>query len=72
MEKALGENQPREQTVFRKDYSATDHLQTNNQLIEKGTDFNRPFCIGCIDHENAFGSIEHEAIFKAVRIIDMN
>ena len=34
MKKVLDEDQPREQTGFRKGYSTVDHLQTINQLIE--------------------------------------
>ena len=72
MEKVLNENQPREQAGFRKGYSTVNHLQTINQLIEKCNEFKRPLCIGYIDYENAFYSIEHEAIFKALRSIDIN
>ena len=72
MEKVRDENQPREQAGFRKGYSTVDHLQTINKLTEKCNDFKRPLCIGYIDYENAFDSIEHEAIFKALRSIGVN
>ena len=72
MERVLDENQPREQAGFRKGYSTVDHLQTINQLIEKCKEFNRPLCIGYIDYEKAFDSIEHKAIFKALRSIGIN
>ena len=68
----LDENQPREQAGFRKGYSTVDHLQTINQLIEKCNEFNRPLCTGYIDYENASDSIEHKAIFKALRSIGIN
>ena len=67
MERVLDESQPREQAGFRKGYSTVDHLQTINQLIEKCNEFNRPLCIGYIDYEKAFDSIEHKAIFKALK-----
>ena len=67
MERVLTENQPRDQAGFRKGYSTVDHLQTINKLIEKCNEFNRPLCIGYIDYEKAFDSIEHKAIFKALR-----
>ena len=72
MERVLNENQPREQAGFRKVCSTVDHLQTINQLIEKWIEFKRPLCIGYIDYEKAFHSIEHEAIFKALRSIGIN
>ena len=72
MEKVLDENQPREQAGFRSGYSTVDHLQRINQLIEKCNEFKRPLCIGYIDCEKAFDSIEHEAIFKASRSIATN
>ena len=58
MERVLDENQPREQAGFRKGYSTIDHLQTSNQLIEKCNEFKRPLCIGYIDYEKTFDSIE--------------
>ena len=72
MERVLDENQQREQAGFRKGYSTVDHLQTFNQLIEKCNEFNRPLCIGYIDYEKAFDSIQHKAIFKALRSIGIN
>ena len=65
MEKVLEENQPRKQVGFRKGCSTVDHFQTINQLMEKCNEFNRPLCIGYINYEKAFDSIEDEAIFKA-------
>ena len=72
MERVLDENQPREQAGFRKGYSTVDYLQTINELIEKCNEFSRPLCIGYIDYEKAFDSIEHKAIFKALRSIGIN
>ena len=62
-------NPSREQAGFRKGYSTVNHLQTINQLIGKCNDIKRPLCIGYIDYEKAFDSIEHEAIFKALTTI---
>ena len=61
-----------QQAGFTKDYSSVDHLRTINQLIEKCNEFKTPLCIGYIDYEKAFDSIEHEAIFKALRSIGIN
>ena len=38
-------------------------------MIEKSNEFNIPLFIGYIDHETAFDSVEHEAIFKALQTI---
>ena len=72
IERVLDENQPREQAGFRKGYSAVDHLQTINQLIKKCNEFKRPLFIGYIDYKKAFDSLEHKAIFKALRSIGIN
>ena len=63
MVRALDENQPREQSGFRKGYSTVDHLQTISQLIKKCNEFKRSLCIGYIDYEKAVDSVEQKAIF---------
>ena len=49
MEKVLDENQPREQTGFRKGYSTIEHLQTINQLIENCNEFIRILSVEYLD-----------------------
>ena len=72
IERTLDENQPREQAGFRKGYSTTDHLQALNQIIEKSNVYNLPLCIGFIDYEQAFDTVEHFAIFEALRKTNVN
>ena len=72
IERTLDENQPREQAGFRKGYSTTDHLQALNQIIEKSNEYNLPLCIGFIDYEKAFDTVEHFAIFEALRKTNVN
>ena len=72
MENVLDEIQIREQAGFKRGYSTVDRLHTINLLIEKCNEFKRPLCIEYIDYEKAFDTIEHEAIFKALRSIGIN
>lgn len=72
MKKILDDNQPREQAGFRQGYSTTDHLQALNQLIEKANEFQLELCIGYIDYEKAFDSVEHGDLFLALRKIGIN
>ena len=72
IERTLDENQPREQAGFRKGYSTTDHLQALNQIIEKSNEYNLPLCIGFIDYEKAFDTVEHFAVFEALRKTNVN
>ncbi|GFO50048.1 endonuclease-reverse transcriptase [Plakobranchus ocellatus] len=72
MERILDENQPRVQAGFRKGYSTTDHIYTLNQVIEKSNEYNVPLCVGFIDYDSAFDSVEHFAIFDALRKININ
>ncbi|GFO16827.1 endonuclease-reverse transcriptase [Plakobranchus ocellatus] len=72
MERILDENQPRDQAGFRKGYSTTDHIYTLNQVIEKSNEYNLPLCVGFVDYEKAFDSVEHFAIFDALRKININ
>ena len=62
----------REQAGFRKGYSTTDHLQALNQIIKKSNQCNLPLCIGFIDYEKAFDTVEHFAIFEALRKTNVN
>ena len=64
--------QPGEQTDFRKGYSTTDHLQALSQIKEKSNEHNLPQCIGFSDYEKAFGTVEHFAIFEALRKTSIN
>ena len=72
IERTLDENQPREQAGFRKDYSTIDHLQTLNQTTEKSNEYKLPLCIGFIDYEKAFNTVEHFVIFEALRKTNIN
>ena len=69
-QKILYENKPRKIAGFRKGYPKADHLQQIGQLIEKCNEFKRLLCVGCIDYEKAFDSIENEALLKALRTIE--
>ncbi|GFR83492.1 endonuclease-reverse transcriptase [Elysia marginata] len=52
---------------------ATRPTQTMQILvIEKSNEYNLPLCAGFIDYEKAFDSVEHFAIFDALRQIHIN
>lgn len=65
----LDRNQPREQAGFRGGFSTTDHLQSVNQLIEKSNEYQLNLCLGFVDYQKAFDSIEHKDMFDALRNI---
>ena len=48
------------------------HLQALNQIIEKSNEYDLPLCIGFIDYEKAFDTVEHFAIFEALRKANIN
>ena len=72
IERTLDENQPREQAGFLKGCSTTDRLQVLNQIIEKSNECNLTLCIGFIDYEKVFDTVEHFAIFEALRKTNIN
>ncbi|GFR69759.1 endonuclease-reverse transcriptase [Elysia marginata] len=72
MERILDENQRRDQAGFRKAFSTTDHMHTLSQIIEKSNEYNLQLCLGFIDYKKAFDSVEHFAIFDALRKININ
>ena len=63
LKKELDEHQPREQAGFREGFSTMDHLLAINQLIEKSNEYQLDLCIGFIDYEKAFDSIEHPDLY---------
>eukprot|EP00057_Strongylocentrotus_purpuratus_P009229 XP_011663703.1 PREDICTED: uncharacterized protein LOC105438068 [Strongylocentrotus purpuratus] len=67
----LDSNQPREQAGFRAGFSTTDHLQAINQLIEKANEYQLQLCLGFVDYQKAFDSIEHTDMFDALRKINI-
>ncbi|GFN76870.1 reverse transcriptase [Plakobranchus ocellatus] len=58
--------------VLEKNFSATDHLQALNQLIEKCHEYNLSLCLGFIDCEKAFNPVEHAAMVQAFRKVNIN
>ena len=66
IEAILDTNQPREQAGFRKHFSTRDHLQALNLVIEKCNEYNKTLCVGFVDYEKAFDSVEHFAIFETL------
>ena len=71
IKKTLDENQSREQAGFWKGYSTPDNLQAVDQIIENSVEYNLPLCIGFIDYEKAFDTVEHFAIFVTLRKISI-
>lgn len=65
--KTLDENQPKEQAGFRRGYSTIDHIHVVKQVIEKCKEYNIPFYCCFIDYSKAFDSLEHEAIWCALK-----
>lgn len=65
--KILDENQPREQAGFRSGYSVLDHIHTVRQLFEKRKEYNLPLYCSFVDYKKAFDSLEHKAIWEALR-----
>ncbi|GFR95769.1 RNA-directed DNA polymerase (Reverse transcriptase) domain containing protein [Elysia marginata] len=72
MEIVLHENEPCYQAGFRKKFSTEDHIYNLNQVIGKTKEYNLPLCVGFIDYEKAFDSVEHFAIIEAPRKININ
>lgn len=56
------ENQPHEQTGFRRGYSTRDHLHTVNQIIEKADEYKTPLVMEFVDYRKTFDSVETAAV----------
>ena len=66
VEKQLDENQPREQAGFRAGFRTSDHLQTLSQVIEKSKEYRFNICLGFVDYEKAFDSLDHQSLLNAL------
>lgn len=59
--------QPVEQAGFRSKFSTIDHIFTMRQLFEKCREYNLSVHVGFVDYEKAFDSVEHWAVFHALK-----
>ena len=44
-----------------------DHIDAVAQVLEKTTEYNIPLYMAFVDYEKAFDSIQHRAVFEALR-----
>ena len=47
-------------------YSTCDHLQVIAQIVEKSNEYQMPLCLGFVDYEKAFDSVEYQGIIEAL------
>ena len=63
----LGSQQSADQAGFRKGYSCEYHLVTLTRIYEKMREFNIDVWAAAVDFEKAFNSVDHSAIWSALR-----
>ena len=64
---SLDEHQKAEQAAYRRGFSTIDHIHAVSQVLEKTTEYIIPLYMAFVDYAKAFDSIQHRAIFEALR-----
>ena len=62
LQSQLDSSLSREQAGFRSGYSTMDHLQVGRELIERCNEYEIPLCLGFVDYEKAFDTVNHEIL----------
>ena len=61
------QNQPNEQACFRFSYSATDHTNDINLVVEKYVKYIKTVCMAFIGYEKAFHWLETSVVMKGIK-----
>ena len=64
----LNEHQSPEEAVYRRGVSTIDHLHAVPQALKDTTEYNIPLYMVFVDYAKAFDSIQHRAVFEALRV----
>ena len=56
-----------DQAGFRKEFACDDHLFAITMLYEKTKEWNKPLWLAAVDFQKAFDTVNHEAIWQALR-----